>query len=76
MRAVDPRGLEVLVPCRVMPSEIVQIRDVPQLMGWRFFPDSKNTGVKWWPSCKGEIKRRRVIASINRKDSREARGGE
>ena len=41
MRSVDPRGLEVLVPRRVTPREIVRIRNVPQLVGWRFFPGSK-----------------------------------
>ena len=25
-------------------------------MGWRFFPNSKNTGTTWWPRFKGEIK--------------------
>ena len=76
MSMPDSRGYEVLVPRRVAPREIMRVRDVPQLMGWRFFPESKNTGTTWWPSLKGEIKRRRVIASINRKDSRELRGRE
>jgi hypothetical protein len=74
MKTVDPRGLQVLVPRRVTRSEIMRIRKVPQLMGWRFSPNSKNTGTTWWPRFKGGIKVRRVMASLNRKDKRASSG--
>ena len=69
----DPRGWEVLLLEKVAPTEIMKIRDLPQLVGWRFFPKSKNTGCTWWPTRKGELNRWRVVASINRKDNRERR---
>jgi hypothetical protein len=41
LHAADPRGLEVLVPRAVRPKEIVRIRALPQVAGWRFFPEAK-----------------------------------
>jgi hypothetical protein len=72
MKSPDQRGLEVLVPRRVTAREILRVRNIPQLMGWRFFPESKNTDTIWLP-WKGQIKRRRVLASLNRKEEREYR---
>jgi hypothetical protein len=73
MKIDDPRGFEILLPRRVKPQDIMRVREVPQLMGWRFFPGSKNTGTTWWPRNKGQIKVRRVVASLNRKDASERR---
>jgi hypothetical protein len=72
MKSPDQRGLEVLVPRRVTAREILRVRNIPQLIGWRFFPESKNTGTIWLP-WKGAIKRRRVLASLNRREDREYR---
>jgi hypothetical protein len=70
MKSPDQRGLEVPVPRRVAAREILRVRNIPQLMGWRFFPESKNTSTTWLP-WKGAIKRRRVLASLDRKEDRE-----
>lgn len=36
----DPRGWEVFVPRKVPRSEVHRIREVRQVTGWRYFPDS------------------------------------
>ena len=36
--ADDPAGWEVVVPRRIEANEIHKTRQLPQLMGWRFFP--------------------------------------
>jgi hypothetical protein len=39
MKAEDPRGYEVIVP-RKIEAEIRRIRAVPQVVGWRYWPDA------------------------------------
>ena len=44
-------GAEVLIPRRIIPKEIVRVRRLPQLIGWRHFPDAH--GKRPWscPCC-------------------------
>lgn len=39
----DPRGWEVFVPRKVPRGEVHRIREVRQVTGWRYFPDSHGT---------------------------------
>jgi hypothetical protein len=39
--AEDARGWEVVVPRRIEPRELHRVRRVPQVLGWRFFPEAK-----------------------------------
>lgn len=43
MHAEDPRGFEVVLPRKVERSEIRRIRQVPQVVGWRYWPDAHGT---------------------------------
>ncbi len=36
--AEDQQGYEVLVPRKILPGEIHAVRNVPQVVGWRYFP--------------------------------------
>jgi hypothetical protein len=36
----DPRGWEVFVPRAIRPREVHRIRAVPQVAGWRYYPDA------------------------------------
>lgn len=36
----DPRGHEVIVPRRIRSDEISKIRALPQVVGWRYWPES------------------------------------
>jgi hypothetical protein len=38
MKADDPLGMQILVQRRIEAKEIVKIRPLPQVIGWRYFP--------------------------------------
>jgi hypothetical protein len=38
-----PEGYEVIIPRRIEPSDIIRIRSLPQVVGWRYMPGSKGT---------------------------------
>ena len=56
-------GLEVIVPRKILPSEITRIYRAPRITGWRFSPEAKGKP----PFCRcrychrGEIKANRLI---------------
>jgi hypothetical protein len=58
-----PTGLEVVVPRRIQPKEIVRIYPAPKLVGWRYYPDAK--GRRPFCHCRycnrGEIRAKRLI---------------
>jgi hypothetical protein len=33
-------GVQVVIPRRITPKEIVRVRNLPQLVGWRHFPEA------------------------------------
>ena len=39
--AADPLGWEVVIPRKIAASEIRRTREVPQGVGWRFYPAAK-----------------------------------
>lgn len=45
--AADARGYEVLVPRAIRPGEIARIRSLPQIIGWRFYPEAKGNEPLW-----------------------------
>jgi hypothetical protein len=51
MDADDPRGYEVIVQRGIRPGEIHRIRDVPQKVGWRYFPDAHRRAPCGCPAC-------------------------
>lgn len=38
----DPMGWEIIIPRRIEATEIRRIRQLPQVIGWRFSPKAKN----------------------------------
>jgi hypothetical protein len=59
----DPRGLEIMVPRRIAPREIVRVRTLSKAVGWRFWPGAKGKPMKTCdcPICmpRGEVKAKR-----------------
>jgi hypothetical protein len=41
MSAESREGWEVLIPRRIEATEIHRVRSLPQVVGWRFYPDAK-----------------------------------
>jgi len=67
LRADDARGLEVLVPRAIRPQEISQIRPLPQIAGWRFYPDAKERAPLWpAPGSINAARLRRAVEDLTR----------
>lgn len=66
LRQEDPRGYEVLVPRSIDAKEILRMRAVPQVTGWRYHPNAKGTAPCTCKYCnKGQIKGGRVWRPAN-----------
>ena len=56
-------GYEVLIPRSINASEIRAVRALPQLVGWRYYPDAHRQGV--FCACKfclrGQIKSKKLV---------------
>lgn len=70
MNEPDPRGWEIVLTRDVPAKAIHSIRNVPQVVGWRYFPESHVKG-PWKCLCdgclrglRGEIKSQRLRASL------------
>ena len=60
-RAESPEGYEVLIPRRIEASEIHAIRQVNQVIGWRYYPGSHGRRPCGCPYCqRGQIGARKV----------------
>jgi hypothetical protein len=62
MRVRHAEGYEVIVPRAISAQEIHAIRDVPQVVGWRYYPDSHGKRPCGCPVCqpRGGIKSRKL----------------
>lgn len=62
LRQSNQLGFEVVIPRSIQPSEIKYIRHLPQMIGWRYYPDAKGKP----PFCgcsycqRGRIKSRQI----------------
>ena len=58
----NAEGYEVAIPRKVEATEILKIRPLPQVLGWRYFPGAKGRPPCGCPVCqpRGEIKSRRI----------------
>jgi hypothetical protein len=70
MREPDIRGWEIIIPGDVPAKAIHAVREVPQVVGWRYFPESHERG-PWKCLCdyclqslKGGIKSRRLRQTL------------
>jgi hypothetical protein len=64
----DPLGYEVMIPRRIRPSEIMSVRHVRQVVGWRAIPDRQRAVVCSCPVCvrPGTVKSARRRAQFDR----------
>src|SRR5262249_11895767 len=58
----NAEGYEVLVPRKIDPEEIHNIKPLPPVLGWRYHPKAKGTKPCGCPVCigRGEIKSKRI----------------
>jgi hypothetical protein len=62
LRSDDPRGLQVIVPRAISAREIMAVRPVRQVVGWRFYPAAKGRSPLW--PAKGSINASRLRRRI------------
>ena len=60
--ADSAEGFEVVVPRRIEASEILRVKAVPQVVGWRYFPGAHGSKPCGCPGClkKGEIRSKAI----------------
>lgn len=58
----SPEGYEVFIPRKISAKEIHRTKQLPQVLGWRYYPEAKGTKPCGCPACqpRGEIKSRRI----------------
>ncbi|WP_066384710.1 MULTISPECIES: hypothetical protein [unclassified Anabaena] len=62
MQAENAQGYEVFIPRQIAANEIYRIRSLPQVLGWRYYPEAHGNKPCGCPVCspRGEIKSRRI----------------
>ena len=75
--ATDPRGYEIIVSRRIQPNEIVRVRALPRVVGWRYSPNAKGQPALACdcPVClpRGEVKARRFRERVYDRMRRQGR---
>jgi hypothetical protein len=58
----NAEGYEIVIPRRIEADEIQSIKSLPQVLGWRYYPQAKGRKPCGCPVCigRGEIKSRRI----------------
>jgi hypothetical protein len=51
MKADDPLGMQIKIKRRIGANEIVKIRPLPQVIGWRYFPKAHHRKPCCCPAC-------------------------
>ena len=66
MELDDPIGYELIINRKIEPKAISRIKFLPQVVGWRYFPESNNVKPCACEYClKGTIKGRRTLNRIS-----------
>lgn len=66
MRAESPLGYEVVLPRSVAPGEIAGTRAVPQVIGWRYWPEARGRPPCPCPVCqRGNYKAKSLRARFD-----------
>ncbi|MBL8565363.1 MAG: hypothetical protein JNM89_06570 [Hyphomicrobiaceae bacterium] len=64
----DPRGYEIMVPRRIVPSEIRRLRVLPRAIGWRYYPGARGEPMRLCdcPVClpRSEVRARRYRDAV------------
>ena len=60
--AASPEGFQVLVPRRIEAPEIIRVKELRQVIGWRYYPDAHGARPCGCPGClaRGEIRSRAI----------------
>ena len=66
----SPLGYQVLIPRRIEADEIMRVRQLPQTLGWRYYPESHGKTLCPCPVCvsPGEINSSRKRQRLRRNE--------
>lgn len=64
MRAEDSRGYEVAIMRKILPREIKRTRRVPQVVGWRYWPEAHGH-----PPCLCDVCQRGVFGAARLREA-------
>lgn len=53
MDAPDARGFEIIIPRSISPKEIYKVKHLPQVIGWRYYPEAHGKSLCLCPACNG-----------------------
>jgi hypothetical protein len=68
MTLEDPLGYEIIIGRKILPEEITRLKKLPQVVGWRYSPNSHNKKPCNCEYClRGEIKGRKTLSRLNKK---------
>lgn len=65
MDSEDGQGFEIIIPRTITRKEIYKLRQIPQVIGWRYYPGSHQKKLCLCPACiqKGTFKSTRIRES-------------
>jgi hypothetical protein len=68
LNADNPLGMQIVVPRKILPKEIVRVRRLPQTLGWHYYPKAHGVRPCGCPACigRGDIKSRKLRAAFER----------
>ena len=72
MALEDPLGYELIIDRKILPGEITRIKNLPQNIGWRYFPESHNVKPCSCEYClKGTIKGKKTFERLKKQEENE-----
>jgi hypothetical protein len=71
MESAVASGLEIMIPRKIYPKEIMKTYVPPQVVGWRYHPNAKGTAPGYWASLPGQIRGKRILEAAKMKSRNE-----
>ncbi|MBD2363581.1 hypothetical protein H6G36_20705 [Anabaena minutissima FACHB-250] len=67
IQADNPQGYEVFIPRKIAANEIQRVKALPQVLGWRYYPEAHGHKPCGCPACllRGEIKSQKIRQAWN-----------
>ncbi len=65
----ENQGLEIIIPRKIKSSEIHRVKRLPQVLGWRYFPNSHGKKPCGCPACqRGEYGAKKLREAYENED--------
>lgn len=64
----DKLGFQVIIPRKILKAEIQKIKNLPQIIGWRYYPKSHGKKICLCPACLGKGTYNSKNIKLNRRE--------